>query len=203
MRNKEMTKRQMQAIETKQKIHDAAFHLMNINGLQNVSIRDICDAAGVSTGTFYHYYASKDEVFTLSAAKLDEIAYAVFNNRDKSLPLGDQFVSLFLSQAKHIASRGSAITNYTLVVHLKNPGLEIFTRKRPFYGFLCQFIDEAQKAGTLSRDFPPEFICDMAQALFRGLWVDWCTENGAFDLASRTKSYLSTFIRQFLVDSPA
>ncbi len=57
-----MTKRKLQALESRKHILDTALELTKKNGFERTSIQDICREAGVSTGAFYHYFKSKDEI---------------------------------------------------------------------------------------------------------------------------------------------
>ncbi|WP_138755009.1 TetR/AcrR family transcriptional regulator [Paenibacillus sinopodophylli] len=47
-----------------QHILDSALKVMAINGFQLTSIQDIAKEAKVSVGNVYHYYASKEEIFS-------------------------------------------------------------------------------------------------------------------------------------------
>ena len=47
------TKRQLQAMETKNKIYKAAIEEINKKGFNNVNIEDITTAANVAKGSFY------------------------------------------------------------------------------------------------------------------------------------------------------
>ncbi len=57
------TKRQKQAIDTKNKIYKVSITLFEKYGYDNVHIKDIAKGADISVGTFYHYYKSKEDVF--------------------------------------------------------------------------------------------------------------------------------------------
>lgn len=193
-----ITARKLQAAETKNRIHETALNLMITYGLENISVRDICSAANVSTGTFYHYFSSKDEILTLTSVRLDETAYATFGSLDRKAPFERQFISMFTGQAQHVVTRGAKTTAHTLSVHLKRPELEIFTRNRPFYALICQLTREAQASGQVASEMTAEEICDMAQAMFRGLWIDWCSLDGSFDLIEKTSGYIGTLLKSFL-----
>ncbi len=56
--------------DTRGKILFAAFQEVHLNGFQAASIQNIIDAAGVTKGALYHYFASKHEI---GYALLDEI----------------------------------------------------------------------------------------------------------------------------------
>ncbi len=197
-----LTSRKRQAIETKRKIHEVALNLITSFGFENISIRDICAAANVSTGTFYHHFTSKDEVFTLSSTRLDENTYSTFSQLDRSAPFTEQIVQLFIGQARHITLRGPDITAYTMSIHLKKPELNIFSRNRPFYHLACQLTREGQTAGEITKELTAEEICDIAQATFRGLWIDWCTSENRSDLMQKTRFYLETLLRSVTLSIP-
>lgn len=48
--------------ETKRRLVDAGIGLMRARGFNATSLDDICQAAGVTKGGFFHYFKSKDEV---------------------------------------------------------------------------------------------------------------------------------------------
>ena len=56
-------RRRAQAAQTEQDILQAALALMRTRGFDHVSIRDICRQAGITTGAFYHHFASKEDLF--------------------------------------------------------------------------------------------------------------------------------------------
>lgn len=63
LKNKKLTKRQLQALETKERLHSSAVELYKTLPHDEITIKDICEKAGVSVGVFYHYYESKNGVF--------------------------------------------------------------------------------------------------------------------------------------------
>ncbi len=48
--------------ETKRKLVDAGMNLMRAHGYSATTVDDICAAAGVTKGGFFHYFKSKDEI---------------------------------------------------------------------------------------------------------------------------------------------
>ena len=57
-----MTKRQENALKTRQKILDAAFELLNKNEFDDLNIDDITNHCNVAKGTFYTYFKHKEDV---------------------------------------------------------------------------------------------------------------------------------------------
>lgn len=55
--------------DTRQRLLDSARDLLYARSYGNVGVKEICDAAGVQKGSFYHFFPSKQE---LALAVLDE-----------------------------------------------------------------------------------------------------------------------------------
>ena len=55
--------RSEQAHQTRQRLFDAAYALLQVVPFENITIRNIVELAGVSTGTFYLYFPSKLDVY--------------------------------------------------------------------------------------------------------------------------------------------
>lgn len=63
MGEKKLTSRQLQAERTKQSLIEAGVELIKSARYDDISITDITDKCGVSKGTFYVYFDSKDQFF--------------------------------------------------------------------------------------------------------------------------------------------
>ena len=57
------TLRQIRAGERRRQILDIALSLFAQKGYANTSIKDLADAAGISTGLIYHYFSGKEKLF--------------------------------------------------------------------------------------------------------------------------------------------
>jgi len=69
--------------ETKRKLVDAGMNLMRAHGFNATTVDEICAAAGVTKGGFFHYFKSKDEIAKASLVsfyegKLKDYAAAPF-----------------------------------------------------------------------------------------------------------------------------
>lgn len=54
---------QQRSENTRNRILHSATHLFSQNGYEATSVAEICEAAGVSKGAFYHHFPTKQEVF--------------------------------------------------------------------------------------------------------------------------------------------
>lgn len=63
------TRRELQKQERRNQLLDVARKLFASKGLENTTIKDIADEAGVAQGLLYHYFRSKDELFWAIVAR--------------------------------------------------------------------------------------------------------------------------------------
>ena len=60
----ELSKQQLKSKETKERIFKAAKEILKKDGYENLSIKKICEEAGVSNGSFYHHFKTKDDLLS-------------------------------------------------------------------------------------------------------------------------------------------
>lgn len=83
--------------ETKRKLLDASVALMRTKGFNGTSVDDICAAAGVTKGGFFHYFKSKDEVAKAAAQRFRDLkaeSYRTAPYRELTDPLDRVFARL-------------------------------------------------------------------------------------------------------------
>ena len=61
---KELSRQQQKSRETKEKIFQAAKRILQKKGYEELSIKNICEEAGVSNGSFYHHFKTKDDLLS-------------------------------------------------------------------------------------------------------------------------------------------
>ncbi len=93
---------------TRQKLLEAGVELFRARGYGGTTIDDICKAAGVTKGGFFHYFASKDEVANAALAEFGEARRELFREapfRKLDDPLDRLFARLDFEKSL-IASSG-------------------------------------------------------------------------------------------------
>ncbi len=99
---------QQRSEETRSKIIESAINLFSVRGYTAASVDEICKAAGVSKGAFYHHFESKQVMFlALLDGWLKTIDNAIDASRDKSAPetfrqLTEAFPFIFQSAGNHL-----------------------------------------------------------------------------------------------------
>jgi AcrR family transcriptional regulator len=117
--------RQRRAVATRQRLYEAAMAEYARVGLDQARVEDIVAAAGVSWGTFFHYFPAKEDVL-LDAAALISRAYsaAVMSGLDAGSPIEEILAGAFAEMfGTAVAVTGSAaLRGQVLQYVISNPG---------------------------------------------------------------------------------
>ena len=65
--------------ETRNKLLDAAMHVMRLKGYAATTVDDICKEAGLTKGSFFHHFASKEELGIAAAEHFATMAAGLFS----------------------------------------------------------------------------------------------------------------------------
>ena len=77
-----MEKQNQRIMLTKRLIHTAFLHLLRNKSIREISIRELCNEAGINRTTFYNHYGSQYDVFTEIADRYLEDISAVIASAD-------------------------------------------------------------------------------------------------------------------------
>lgn len=64
--------------ESKTRLLDAALYLIRAKGYSATRVEDICERAGLSKGSFFHHFKTKEELAVAAAAHFSEMAEELF-----------------------------------------------------------------------------------------------------------------------------
>ncbi len=196
MDQKMPTRRKIQADNTRKKLYDISIAFMEKKGLANTTVMEISRKAGVSVGTFYNYFTSKDDIVVDIFQKADDY----FQQRvakffkDSGLSAGDQIVQYFRFYARYNQHRGLAN-----ITHLYNTMSRFFAVKgRYMHELLTQIIRRGKEKAELVCDMDPEDIMEYLFIAGRGVVFDWCVHKAKYNLEQRMTAYMKRLILVFL-----
>jgi len=175
-KEEKMTRAQKSAL-TREKIISTGFELLKEYGYSQLTVRNICERAQVSTGSFYHFYKSKDDLMS-EFLKTDEwadlmkdpddiVEYIIFGYKrliDSYEKMGLEFVANF----------------YTA----NNQSFNYYTRTAG--GFASDLIKprliRAREEGYVRNDLPIDQMQYEIQVIVIGNIFQWCVVKGAIDI---------------------
>ena len=187
---KQMTSRDKQAQATKNKIYKVGIRLIQKHGLDGINVNQIAKAAGISVGTFYHYYKSKLDLFmdlyrSADAHYENELAVQI-----NGLPFDEKIQAFFKDYAAMAETNGVHLTQKMYI-----PENTLFiSEDRGMHTVLINTISDAQKEGLCSVSKSPEDMADELFLIARGVISDWALHEGSYDLKAKMKEMLSVYI---------
>ncbi|MFA6504887.1 MAG: TetR/AcrR family transcriptional regulator [Treponemataceae bacterium] len=195
MVRKKLTARKMQADRTQKKIYDISISLMEKKGFNGITIEEICQKAGVSIGTFYNYFKSKDDIFFDIYKRADEYFEKTVSPslKDLNIKSAEKTVRFFKYYAHYNQKRG--LENITQLYNTKN---RFFTIKgRYMQNLLIEIISEGQALKQFTNSMTPDEITDYLFIASRGVVYDWCIHEAKYDLEQKMKEYMEKLVMIF------
>ncbi|QOR34941.1 TetR/AcrR family transcriptional regulator [Clostridium sp. 'deep sea'] len=193
---KKPTKKELQAIETKKKIFNATFQLLKEHAYEEIKIMQIVNKAGVSAGTFYVYYDSKEDV-VLNAADIFLQPYQnLINNINEKLEADEQLLYLIQQKNELIKEIGGKSYLKTAL------GKQIIMRKKPkaratelIFNKAMQIVIKAQANNYFTnKRSASEIIADIA-LIDTGICIHYgLSNNDSFEKYYILKDYLNSLI---------
>lgn len=191
MFEKEFTKRQIQAQNTKDLIYKTAIEMMEQKGFQNIKVDEICKAAGVSVGSFYNCFKTKYEILDEVFKKLDHYMLEITPHRLKQGTSIERIFVFFEIYADYNIDRG-----IDFVKQLYGVQNNLFiTKGRHLQSVLQNIIVEGQNLGELSNDISADDAVEYLFVAVRGAIYNWCLYDGKFELTEYVSKYVKKIIK--------
>ena len=170
---KELTNRAKQAIETRNRIVCGMKHLVTQKGFENTTIHEISEEAGITVGTFYYYFASKEELLAefLPAANMPTCQEQI----------GDVHSFVYLVDYYRELVNASFDDNLDIwrAIVRSFSALKAIDQKR--VPMVAQIIDHGQKRGEIVSDVSAEEIANMIVLTNHGLFMKYVNEPESID----------------------
>ncbi|GHU66612.1 TetR family transcriptional regulator [Clostridia bacterium] len=198
-RNKGESKRKLAAKATEKRIKQTALELFEEHGFDIVTIEDITSAVGVSKGTFYVYFQSKDEILVNEFKKIDKHYEHAWNDMPKNMPVLEQIEFLFRTVFDYCGNTlGLNIIRvmYNNQISVKaSPDVKFLIDKmRILYSILRSVIEAGFSNGEIRSDIDPDSTMNAIRSSYHGILYDWCLYNGSFNLVERGMKQIAILI---------
>ncbi len=173
-----MTSRQQLALETKDKIYQAAIRVINQKGYDHVSIEDITTEANVAKGSFYTHFTCKADIIFYNVQKSDclyEAAYCkAAADQTEFVPLLMEFIHLSYTENE---KRGKGIIRASIANYFSFPDYDFYNKERPLLRCLGQIVDFGKKEGVLETSVSTDLYVEELLSTMIGAEVLWCYDN--------------------------
>ena len=170
--------------ETRKRIFDCAFALIKEKGYEQVTVKEISRAAGISKNTFYYYFTSKEDILiefyravdASTAAKLSRVL-----NADSYL---EQLWLLSETFLNFISISGPQLTRQFIASgFVRNIGTESsLSNGSDVYHSTITLIEKAQRSGQIRNHCSAEELARASFHLLVGIVTRWCADANAYDV---------------------
>lgn len=184
------------AKRTREHILAQGMQLMKERGFKNTAIRDICEAAEVSVGTFYAYFKDKGELFRYNFQKKDQ-AFAEFLLANIGDGSAEERIMDFV---RYYSWLNVGTGREELERIFLQPHDNWFHVNNPAYHVLYLIILEGQKSGELV-DQDPNLVVDMIRVFLRGCIYEWIMGGYSFDLEAQMCAYVGQLVKSFCIEN--
>ena len=200
-----MTKRQEQALKTKEKILKEAAKMVAENGVDNLNVDVLTERCGVAKGTFYTYFKHKEDVvFEICRDLFAQIEERMRQMTDKNII---EKLSYYFDEFMNEVERyGVNITRAWIrgVIDPKNAP-ENFDSKKWQYDveMLENILKNAVKSKDLKKNTPVELLTHIIISQLYGMMTVWCMSDCEFEPKEWTKKFcdiqLKAILEKYLV----
>lgn len=189
-----LSKQQLKSKETKSRIFKAAKKILQQQGYEALSIKNICDEAGVSNGSFYHHFKTKDDLLSYYIEEQPSINPDLLDLPSNADEAKIAIIHVYLNYVKYARELGiEFISNYYTP---KNQALNPSIRTERPYPIVTveHYLQKAIDAGIVTLKIPMnEFLTDI-RMLIIGNVFEWCLHNGETDIEHNIRRSFGNYL---------
>jgi len=194
---KPATQRSLNALETKNTVFSVALSLFAHYGYDNVTVDEITRRAGVSKGTFYTHFDSKESVLVEQFHKIDEYYDEVFQTVPAEASAGDRLLILIGAMTRycaHICGVEVMKVVYASQISTSRKVNILNNKSRRLYCHLREIVAMGKYTGQFCATLPDEEIVEWLMRSARGLIYDWCLYNNEMDIEAEGQRYFGAIL---------
>ncbi len=195
----ELSKQQLKSKETKEKIFQAAKSILQRSGYESLSIKNICEEAGVSNGSFYHHFKTKDDLLSYYIENQPTVDPELLDIPKDKEAAKEAIVGVYLNYVAYCKELGVDFVAgyYTPRNQALNPTIRT---ERPYPIVTVQhYLEKAVAANAIKLNLGiPEVVTDI-RMLVIGNAFEWALRNGEVDFEGNMKRSLSHYLNGVLI----
>lgn len=191
---KELSKQQLKSRETKSKIFLAAKTILQKHGYEQLSIKNICEEAGVSNGSFYHHFKTKDDLLSYYIEEQPSINPDLLDLPANVAEAKHTIIYVYLNYVDYCMELGvEFMSNYYTP---KNQSLNPLIRtERPYPIITVQnYLQKCLDAGLFSLNYSLEEITTDIRMIVIGNVFEWCLKNGETNFRENMQRSLEIYL---------
>lgn len=197
--------RQIKSKMVKEKICAAATDLIKSHGYEYVTVSNVCNAAEVSVGSFYHHFTNKDDLLGYYLTAAFENYAAEFENISGDDVVSnvvrcfDLYIDFLLEQGLEFTQNYYTTKNRNLSANSAQGNSKPVNM--PILEKAEEFIIKAQENGFVYSGVDAKILADDLCIVEKGTIFDWCICSGSYDLREYADRILRAHLRAYVTDA--
>lgn len=192
-----LTSRQLQAQATKDHIMKTAKKLSQHYTYDELSVETICSEAGVSIGSFYHHFKSKQDLIVEGYGECDNFFRENIIGKLKSTDEIDRILEYIDYQMQYAVDVGIELMVEVYRAQITE-GVDFFLKSsRGLPQGLLQLVGKAQDNGLITKSQDAESITSELLLISRGVIYNWCQNKGSYELRNYCQKIITNHIQCF------
>ena len=173
-----LSKQQIKSRETRAKIFQAAKRILQKQGYEQLSIKNICEEAGVSNGSFYHHFKTKDDLLSYYIEEQPSMDPDLLELPSSAAETKEAIISVYLNYAP------------------KNQSLNPLIRTERPYPIVTvhDYLKRVIESGIISPSADLEDITTDIRMIVIGNVFEWCLKSGDADFEGNMRRSLTTYL---------
>ena len=195
----ELSKQQRKSKETKERIFQAAKRILQKSGYEELSIKNICEEAGVSNGSFYHHFKTKDDLLSYyieDQPSIDPDRLELPKNKEDAK---ETIIHVYLNYVKYCKELGVEFMAGYYTPH--NQALNPTMRTEHPYPIVTvqHYLERALEANAIQLNLKIEEITTDIRMIVIGNVFEWAMRNGDADFEGNMRRSLSHYLDSIFV----
>lgn len=197
-----ITPRGIKSQQLKEKILLTVMQLIQEYGYEYVTVKNVCTAADISTGSFYHHFENKDELISYYFIAKYARYEAQFNEvtGDDIIKTVIRFYQLHI---RYCMEQGLAFIEGFYTTENKNLRVDKSGDRSihaPIITRTADAIEKAVLAGQLLEEINPLQLSRDLCILFKGCIFEWCVSDGELDLPDISRNMIRNYLLGIATD---
>ena len=190
----ELSKQQLKSKETKDKIFRAAKNILQKKGYDHLSIKNICEEAGVSNGSFYHHFKTKDDLLSYYIEEQPSINPGLLDLPVSATAAKEAIIEVYLNYVHYCQELGVTFMSnyYTPQNQSLNP---LIRTERPYpIVTVHDYLKRAIDAHVIELQTDLEDVTTDIRMIVIGNVFEWCLKSGNADFEENMRRSLSIYL---------
>ncbi len=198
-----ISRQQQKSQETRERIFQAAKRILQKQGYEQLSIKNICEEAGVSNGSFYHHFKTKDDLLSYYIEDQPKIEPDLLELPGSVEGVKEGIIQVYMNYVKYCRELGvEFVAEY---YDTKNQALNASSRmERPYPIVTVQtYVEKAIEAGVVNLNVSiSEFTTDIRMIVIGNVF-EWCVKHGDADFEGNMSRSLGKYLDATLMSGMA